>query len=254
MLNRFRFLRSNNRFKLNNRQRRSLYRNQQKTKRLYHYSLVKFISGHKDTEYNNASTRFDFNKENWELCKNVLSKYPKNYKRAATIPLLDIAQRQCGGWLPLAAMNKVAQVLEIPPMQVYETATFYTMFNREPVGKNFIQVCGTTPCQLRGSEKIIETCKKHLNIELGETTPDKKFTLVEVECLGACVNAPMFQINDDFYEDLDENTTIEILDKLSKGETPKVGPQNGRKVAEPLGGKTTLREPPMGPYAPFLEK
>jgi NADH dehydrogenase (ubiquinone) flavoprotein 2 len=235
-----------------------LFNYKRRKNRFYHITQLRYsgpvVGLHNETNYNNASTRFDFNKENWSIAKSIIAKYPSNYKRAATIPLLDIAQRQCGGWLPISAMNKVAQVLDIAPMQVYETATFYTMFNREPIGKYFVQVCGTTPCQLRGSDKIIETCKKHLKIEKGETTPDGKFTLLEVECLGACVNAPMVQINDDYYEDLDDKSMVNILDKLSKGEEVKVGPQNGRKVAEPLGRKTTLLEPPTGPYAPHLDK
>ena len=129
----------------------------------------------------------------------VLSKYPKNYAQSAIMPLLDLAQRQCGNFLPVSAMDKVAQVCGVPPVAVYEVASFYTMFNRERVGKYFIQLCGTTPCMVNGAEEIKATICAHLGIEDGGTTADGLFTLKEVECLGACANAPMVQINDDFY-------------------------------------------------------
>jgi len=163
------------------------------------------------------------------------------------IPLLDLAQRQNGGWLPISGMHAVADMLDMPRMRVYEVATFYTMYNREPVGKYFVQVCTTTPCWLRGSEGIMNCLSKKLGIKNGETTPDKMFTLLEVECLGACVNAPMFQINDDFFEDLTEKDTEEIIDDLKAGRVPKPGPRNGRFAAEPHGGLTSLTEPPTGP-------
>lgn len=128
----------------------------------------------------------------------ILAIYPEGHKRAAMIPLLDLAQRQ-HGWLPLSAMHKVAEILNLPRMRVYEVATFYTMFMRKPTGKYHVQICTTTPCWLRGSDEILDTIKKNLNLEVGETSQDRMFTLSEVECLGACVNAPMVQINDDYY-------------------------------------------------------
>lgn len=155
---------------------------------------------HRSDDLNNSVERpFDFTEENYKIVRQVLNKYPKNYKQSGIIPLLDLAQRQCGNFLPVSAMNKVAEVCGVPAVRVYEVASFYTMFNRERVGKYFIQLCGTTPCMVNGSEEIKATICKHLGIEDGETTADGLFTLKEVECLGACVNAPMIQINDDFY-------------------------------------------------------
>jgi len=206
------------------------------------------LSFHKDTPENNESTPFDFSSENLSKIKQIISKYPKNYERAAMIPILDIAQRQCGGWLPLAAMNKVAKVLTVPPMQVYEVASFYTMFNRSPVGKYHVQVCTTTPCMLRDAYTILDVCKKNLGVDVGGTTKDGLFTLGEVECAGACVNAPMLSVGDDYYEDLTPETTNQILDAFKRGEKPKPGPQDGkRKTCEGPDGKTTLLETPPGP-------
>jgi NADH dehydrogenase (ubiquinone) flavoprotein 2 len=148
---------------------------------------------------NTPDMPFDFTVENYKVVNTVLAKYPKNYAQSAIIPLLDLAQRQCGNFLPVAAMDKVAQVCGVPPVAVYEVASFYTMFNRERVGKYFIQLCGTTPCMVNGAEEIKQTICAHLGIEDGGTTADGLFTLKEVECLGACANAPMVQINDDFY-------------------------------------------------------
>lgn len=168
------------------------------------------------------------------------------------MPLLDLAQRQCGNFLPLAAMNKVAKILEVPPMRVYEVASFYTMFNKQRVGKYFIQLCGTTPCMVCGSEEIKQTIMKHLNIEDGGTTPDGLFTLLEVECLGACVNAPMVQLNDDFYECLTPATTIELLESCKAG-TPLPLSQwgsralNGQLSCEGPLGKTSLHTIPSTP-------
>jgi NADH dehydrogenase (ubiquinone) flavoprotein 2 len=153
----------------------------------------------------------------------ILTLYPEGYQAAAVIPLLDLAQRQYG-WLPLSAMNKVAQILKMTDMRVYEVATFYTMFIRHPIGKYHIQICTTTPCWLRDSDAILNTIKTKLNIGVGETTKDKLFTLSEVECLGACVNAPMVQINDDYYEDLTPQNMSQILDELKSGKKPKTGP------------------------------
>uniref|UniRef100_A0A0N4UBI0 NADH-ubiquinone oxidoreductase 24 kDa subunit n=1 Tax=Dracunculus medinensis TaxID=318479 RepID=A0A0N4UBI0_DRAME len=201
---------------------------------------------HRDQPNNNAKTPFEFTAENLKRIKAVMNNFPEGYKCGALIPVLDIAQRQ-HGWLPISAMHEVARILEIPRMRVYEVATFYTMFNRQPVGKYFLQVCGTSPCMLRGAETIIETISKKLGIKIGETTQDGLFTLTEVECLGACVNAPMMQVNDDFYEDLTPSATEEILDSFKSGQRPRPGPVSGRLAAEPMGGLTTLKEPPKGP-------
>lgn len=178
-------------------------------------------------------TSFEFTKENLEKAKHIIAKYPKGKQRSAVMPLLDLAQRQHNNWLPRAAMDCVADLLEIPNMAVYEVATFYTMYNKQPVGKHLIQVCRTTPCWLRGAEELTKTCKKKLGIDKGETTKDGQFTLVEVECLGACVNAPMVQINDDFYEDLTPETLSQVIDDLYEGRTPKTGPQIRRTSSEP---------------------
>lgn len=155
---------------------------------------------HRDTPNNNVNTPFEFNAENQKRIQEVLKKYPEQYKKGAIMPLLDLGQRQ-NGFTSISVMNEVARLLEVPPMRVYEVATFYTMYNRQPVGKYFLQLCTTTPCQLGGcgSTKILNTIKENLGIQVGETTKDGKFTLVEVECAGACVNAPVMAINDDYY-------------------------------------------------------
>ncbi|TAH32786.1 MAG: NADH-quinone oxidoreductase subunit NuoE [Alphaproteobacteria bacterium] len=188
------------------------------------------------------SAPFEFTPENKKLAEYHVAKYPKGRQQSAVMPLLDIAQRQSGGWLPKEAMDYVANYLGMPLIRVYEVASFYTMYNLNPVGKNLVQVCTTTPCWLRGSDEIVGACKKKLGIGMGETTSDGKFTLVEVECLGACVNAPMVQINDDFYEDLDSSSMGKILDDLSAGRKPVVGTQIGRQNSAPIGGAKTLTE------------
>lgn len=184
---------------------------------------------------------FAFTAENKAKAEKHIAKYPAGRQQSAVMPLLDIAQRQHGGWLPMAAIRHVAEMLGMAEIRVLEVASFYTMYNLAPVGRHFVQVCTTTPCWLRGSERVVDTCERHLGIKCGETTKDGKFTLIEVECLGACVNAPMMQIGDDFYEDLDPASTVKILDALAKGETPKPGPQNGRMASAPLGGPNTLQ-------------
>merc|ERR1711907_734595 len=199
------------------------------------------ISQHRPDERNDPNMKWDFTEDNYAQIDRIINKYPLNYKQSAVMPLLDLAQRQQGengrgGSLPLAAMNKVAQILEMAPIRVYEVASFYTMYNREPVGKHLIQVCGTTPCQLNGAEAIIEAITDHIGIGTGETTEDGLFTMLEVECLGACVNAPMVQINDDFYEDLNAERIKKVLDQLKAGgrDATVIGPQ----------GKTSLHEIP----------
>ncbi|XP_032777682.2 NADH dehydrogenase [ubiquinone] flavoprotein 2, mitochondrial [Daphnia magna] len=210
-------------------------------------SLSDSLFVHRDTPQNNPDVPFNFTEENIGRANAIINMYPEGHKRAAVIPLLDLAQRQAGGWLPISAMHAVADMLSMPKMRVYEVATFYTMFNRNPIGKNFVQVCTTTPCWLMGSEKIMNCLKKKLNINNGETTSDGQFSLLEVECLGACVNAPMIQINDNYYEDLTEKDTEEIIDDLKAGREPKAGPRNGRFACEPRDGLTSLTEPPPGP-------
>ena len=164
---------------------------------------------------------FKFTKANLALAHKHIAKYPEGRQASAVLPLLEMAQRQHNNWLPMAAMEHVGEILDMPIMRVMEVATFYTMFNLAPVGKYHIQLCGTTPCWLRGADEIKNICKKKLGIELGETTEDDMFTLNEVECLGACANAPMIQINDDFYEDLDFQSMVKILDDLAKGKKVK---------------------------------
>lgn len=186
-------------------------------------------------------TTFAFTAENMEAAKAIIAKYPEGRQASACMPLLDLAQRQHDGWLPRAAMDHVAEILDMPPIRVYEVATFYTMYNKEPVGKHHVQVCTNISCLLMGADHVVKVCKKKLGIAFGETTPDGQFTLSEVECLGACVNAPMMQINDDYYEDLDSATTEKVLDALTRGEQPKPGPQSGkRQGCEQTGTRTAL--------------
>ncbi|XP_001354798.3 NADH dehydrogenase [ubiquinone] flavoprotein 2, mitochondrial [Drosophila pseudoobscura] len=198
---------------------------------------------HRDTPEDNPNIPFEFTAENKKRVEAIMSIYPEGHKRGAMIPLLDLAQRQYG-WLPLSAMHKVAEILELPNMRVYEVATFYTMFLRKPTGKYHIQVCTTTPCWLRGSDEILETCKKQLGIGIGEISKDKKFTISEVECLGACVNAPMVAVNDDYYEDLTAKDMQDILRDLKADKISPPGPRNGRFASEPKGNPTSLTEEP----------
>ncbi|KAH7148521.1 thioredoxin-like [2Fe-2S] ferredoxin-domain-containing protein [Dactylonectria macrodidyma] len=181
---------------------------------------------------------------------------PPQYKKAAVMPLLDLGQRQ-HGFTSISVMNEVARLLEMPPMRVYEVASFYTMYNRTPVGKFFVQICTTTPCQLGGcgSDSIVKAIKDHLGIKQGETTADGLFTILEVECLGACVNAPMIQINDDYYEDLTPTTVVELLTALKESATaanaasvkvPAPGPLSGRDTCENSAGQTNLLSEPWG--------
>lgn len=205
------------------------------------------LSVHRDSTENTQNTPFDFTDESYEKIKTILKRFPKNYSASAVIPLLDLAQRQNGGWLPLAAMNKVAKLLDMAPIRVYEVASFYTMFNREKIGKYNVQVCTTTPCMLRGGYKILDAVKEHLGVKVGGDTSDGLFHLMEVECLGACVNAPMVQINDHYYEDLTKESIKSILNDLKAGKQPKIGPQIDRKGCEGPQGRTTLKKEPSGP-------
>jgi len=189
---------------------------------------------------------FEFTPENLEQAKAHIAKYPPDRQASAVLPLLWIAQYQNSGWLPRAAMDYIAGLLEMAPIRVYEVATFYTMFNLRPVGRYLLQACTTTPCWLRGSDAVVEACERKLGISMGGTTPDGLFTLVEVECLGACVNAPILQVNDDFYEDLDGPATEKLLDALREEKPRPPGSVIGRHGSEPVTGRTTLAEPVGG--------
>jgi NADH-quinone oxidoreductase subunit E len=186
---------------------------------------------------------FDFTAENMRVAEAHIAKYPPGRQASAVLPLLDLAQRQCGGWLPRAAMDRVAQILAMAPIRVYEVASFYTMLNLRPVGRYLLQACTTTPCWLRGSDDVVAACERKLGIAMGGSTDDGLFTLVEVECLGACVNAPILQVNDDFYEDLDGPAAEALLDALRAGAPPPPGSMIGRHGSEPISGRTTLTEP-----------
>jgi NADH-quinone oxidoreductase E subunit len=205
------------------------------------------VNTHADTTPVKQPESFAFSAENLERAAYHIAKYPPGRQQSAVLPLLDLAQRQSGGWLPLAAMHAVADILGMPRIRVYEVATFYTMFNLRPVGRYLLQACTTTPCWLRGSEEVVAACHRKLGIGVGGTTEDGLFTLVEVECLGGCVNAPILQVNDDFYEDLDGPKTEALLDALSVGRLPPVGSLAGRHGSAPASGKTTLIETPEPP-------
>lgn len=192
------------------------------------------------TSHAEQPATFAFTPENLKRAEKIIAKYPQGRQQSALLPLLDLAQRQHANWLPRAAMDYVAGLLDIAPIRAYEVATFYTMFNLAPVGKYFVQICTTTPCWLRGSDDIVKACEHKLGIGLNETTADGKFTLKEVECLGACVNAPMVQINDDYYEDLDADSMTRLLEAFARGEKPHPGSVTGRQGSAPAGGPTTL--------------
>lgn len=183
---------------------------------------------------------FAFDAASESLIAQIIGRYPPGRKASAVMPLLDLAQRQCGGWLPSSAIEEVATRLGMPKMRVQEVASFYTMFNTKPVGKHHVQICTTTPCWLRGSDAIVEVCKAKLGINMGEVTADGTFSVMEVECLGACVNAPMVQINDDYYEDLTGEGMAKLLDRLASGETVPGHSELGRRGAEPCKKGDTL--------------
>jgi NADH-quinone oxidoreductase subunit E len=189
---------------------------------------------------------FAFDKKNADWARQQIAKYPAGRQASAIIPLLWKAQEQSGGWLPEAAIRHVAEVLDMPNIRAMEVATFYTMFNLEPVGKHYVQLCGTTPCVLRGAEDLKRVCRDKIG-EQGHVTKDGKFSWLEVECLGACVNAPMVQINYDFYEDLTAESLEKLLDNLAAGKTVKPGPQIDRQFSAPVGGPTTLTDASLYP-------
>ena len=187
---------------------------------------------------------FSFTADNAKAAQAFIARYPESREQSAVMPILDLAQRQNGGWLSDAAIAHVADLLAMPRIRVLEIASFYSMYHQKPVGKHVVGVCTTTPCWLRGATEILDACRETLGIEVGETTEDGLFTLIEVECLGACCNAPMLQINDDYYEDLDGDSTEKIFAALRRGETPKPGSQTGRRSSEPASGLTTLKDGP----------
>jgi NADH-quinone oxidoreductase subunit E len=194
---------------------------------------------------------FSFSKDNAAWAKKEITKYPEGRQQSAIIPLLWRAQEQSAGWLPEAAIRYVAEFLGMAHIRALEVATFYTMFNLEPVGKFHVQFCGTTPCRLRGADALEKVCRKRIG-EQGHVTDDRKFSWVEVECLGACVNAPIVQINADYYEDLTAESFGKILDDLAAGKKPKPGPQIDRQQSAPIGGPTTLIDPKLYPTSQRL--
>ena len=185
---------------------------------------------------------FDFTPASLEAAKTIITRYPKDKQQSAVMALLYIAQKQNSNWIPLAAMKCIGKYLDMPYIKVYEVATFYTMYNLAPVGKHFIQVCTTTPCMIRGAYKLVEACKEKISVNENELSKDLNCSWMEVECLGACVNAPMMQINDEYYEDLDKEKTLKILDKILTGETPKPGSYRGRLNNEPENNRKTLMD------------
>ncbi|MGY8986385.1 MAG: NADH-quinone oxidoreductase subunit NuoE [Sphingomonadales bacterium] len=185
---------------------------------------------------------FMFSKENVKWAKGQITKYPKGKQASAVMPLLTKAQEQNNGWLTVAAIDYVATFLSMPVMRVMEVATFYSMYNLKEVGKHVIEICTTTPCWLRGSDEVVKAAEDELGIKVGETTKDFEFTLREVECAGACVNAPVCSVHNVYYEDLTGDNLRQIIKDFKDGKTPKAGPQNGRKTSEPIGGATTLKK------------
>ena len=185
---------------------------------------------------------FEFTSSSIEVANKIIVRYPEGKQQSAVMALLYIAQKQNSNWIPLVAMKYIGKFLDMPYIKVYEVATFYSMYNLAPVGKNFIQVCTTTPCMIRGAYKLVEACKEKISIKENELSKDKSCSWMEVECLGACVNAPMMQINDDYYEDLDKEKTLKILDKILSGEIPKPGSYRGRTNNEPENNRKTLMD------------
>ncbi|KAL9248497.1 NADH dehydrogenase [ubiquinone] flavoprotein 2, mitochondrial-like protein, partial [Drosera capensis] len=222
------------------------------------------LNYHIDTPDNNTEIQWKFSEANSAKVKEILSHYPSNYKQSAVIPLLDLAQQQHGGWLPVSAMNEVARIIEVAPIRVYEVATFYSMFNRAKasitihVGKYHLLVCGTTPCMIRGSRDIEEALLKHLGVKRNEVTKDGLFSVGEMECMGCCVNAPMITVADysngsegytyNYHEDVSPKRVVEIVEMLRRGEKPPPGTQNPNRIkAAPEGGNLTLLGEPRAP-------
>jgi len=185
---------------------------------------------------------FEFNSKNLDIAKKIITNYPVGKQQSAVMALLFLAQRQNNNWIPLIAIKYVAKFLDMPYIKVYEVATFYSMYNLSPVGKYFIQVCTTTPCMIRGAYKLVEACKEKISKNEKELSKDKKCSWMEVECLGACANAPLIQINDDYFEDLDKVKTIKIIDQILNGKKPIPGSYRARKNSEPENNRKTLLE------------
>ena len=183
---------------------------------------------------------FEFNSENLLVVKKIIESYPKGKQQSAVMALLYLVQRQNNNWIPLVAMKYIANLLAMPYIKVYEVATFYSMYNLSPVGNYFIQVCTTTPCMISGAYKLVEACKEKISDKEKELSKDKSCSWMEVECLGACVNGPVMQINDDYFEDLDKEKTMKIIDQILKGEKPKPGSYRGRTNSEPENNRKTL--------------
>ena len=183
---------------------------------------------------------FNFSEESLEEIHKEIKKYPEGKQQSAVMSLLYIAQKQNDNWIPLSAMKCIGKILEMPYIKVYEVASFYTMYNLTPVGKNFIQVCTTTPCMIRGAGQLVDACKEKISKKENELSDDGTCSWMEVECLGACINAPMMQINDDYYEDLDKEKTLKILDQILDGKKPKPGSYRGRLNSEPENNRKTL--------------
>ena len=185
---------------------------------------------------------FEFNEQNLKAVEKAISNYPKNKQKSAVMPLLYIAQKQNDNWIPLAAMKLIAKTLNMPYIKVYEVATFYTMYNLAPVGEYFFQVCTTTPCMIRGAYKLVDVCKKRISENESEISNDGKSSWLEVECLGACVNSPVVQINEDYFEDLDSVQLEKIIEKISNNEKPNPGSYRSRLSSEPENMRKTLLE------------
>ena len=185
---------------------------------------------------------FEFNDKNLKEAKKIIKNYPEGKQQSAVMPLLYLTQKQNNNWIPLVAMKYVAKFLNMPYIKVYEVATFYTMYNLSPVGNYLIQVCTTTPCMIRGAYELVETCKQKISENENELSTDKNCSWMEVECLGACINAPMMQINEDYYEDLNKKKTEKIIDQILKGEKPKPGSYKGRINSEPENIRKTLMD------------
>tara|TARA_B100001250_G_C19502748_1_gene658122 strand:+ start:93 stop:701 length:609 start_codon:yes stop_codon:yes gene_type:complete len=185
---------------------------------------------------------FKFNEKSIEVAKKIISNYPEGQQQSSVMALLYIAQKQNNNWIPLSAMKYIAKFLDMPYIKVYEVATFYTMYNLAPVGDFFFQVCTTTPCMLRGAYKLVDVCKNKISKNENEISKDGKISWMEVECLGACVNAPMIQINDDYFEDLDEIKLKKIIESIKQDQTIEPGSYKGRKSAEPENNRSTLMD------------
>ena len=185
---------------------------------------------------------FEFNVDNLNKIKKIIKNYPEGKQQSAVMALLYLVQKQNNNWIPLAAIKNIGKLLQMPYITVYEVATFYSMYNLAPVGNYFIQVCTTTPCMIRGAYKLVEACKEKISTNQNQLSENKSCSWMEVECLGACVNAPMMQINEDYFEDLDKEKTIKIIDKILNGEQPKPGSYRGRTNSEPENKRTTLLE------------